>query len=277
MRVWGIILRFTNVIVQKIKNTKSPGTICQVTILLLRIYLQAWNLTSGWKTATEVQNYITKIGAVMSLAVVNKYLDFNDYVTPIKSYIDDRYYLYLTPTFNKVSRIYLQQNEAVLNDDYLGISSASKHKYFNVEKFIIDNSILPSKYISFALMLGPSKNNYSRSVFTIMGLFGSVGGVYGLLQSIWGVLVGFVSSQIMLASVFRRLYYTNKTNVDNLAINIEDRSRRVTCKPIEENKEQDLKINNTMMKRIEVRPPLEVQIDYEDNNRDQPTTDPNNK
>ena len=113
-------------------------------------------------------------------------------------------------------------------------------------------------------MLGPSKNNYSRSVFTIMGLFGSVGGVYGLLQSIWGVLVGFVSSQIMLASVFRRLYYTNKTNVDNLAINIEDRSRRVTCKPIEENKEQDLKINNTMMKRIEVRPPLEVQIDYED-------------
>ena len=105
-------------------------------------------------------------------------------------------------------------------------------------------------------MLSPNKNNYSRSVFTIMGLFGNVGGVYGLLQSVWGVLVGFVSSQIMLASVFRRLYYTNKNIQDCHTIKIDDRSRKVGNKPIEENKEHYVKTNDILMKRIESRPLL---------------------
>ena len=51
---------------------------------------------------------------------VNKYLDFNDYKTPIKSYVDDRYYYYILPSGCKLSRVYLQQNIAILNDDYFG-------------------------------------------------------------------------------------------------------------------------------------------------------------
>ena len=111
-----------------------------------------------------------------------------------------------------MSKIYLQQNEAVLHDDFFSIFSASNHKFFNVEKAIIDTYNNPLQFVGVGLMLSPNKNNYSRSVFTIMGLIGNVGGVYGLLQSVWGVLVGLVSSQILMASVFRRLYYTNKTN-----------------------------------------------------------------
>ena len=148
---------------------------------------------------------------------------------------------------SKQWRIYLQQNEAITNDDYLQIQSANRSDFFSIEKTIVDNLIFENKIIDIYLMLGPYKNTYSRSVYTVMDLLGNVGGVYGLLQSVWGIFVGVISTQIMLASVFRRLYYTNKVNFENLLVNINERSNRVFDKHIEEDKEQD-----TLNKKFEL-------------------------
>ena len=111
-------------------------------------------------------------------------MDFSDFNTPIKSYFDDRNYFYLSPTTTKYSRVYLQQNEAIMNDDYFKIRSISYANFFSIEKTIIDFADKSDKLIEISLMRSPNKNTYSRSVFTIMDLFGNVGGVYGLLQSI---------------------------------------------------------------------------------------------
>ena len=90
----------------------------------------------------------------------------------------------MTYSLAKVARIYLQQNEAILNDDYFGIQHASIHKFMNIEKTHVDTTINPSLIVGIGLMLGPNKITYSRNVFTIMELFGNVGGVYGILHSI---------------------------------------------------------------------------------------------
>ena len=121
------------------------------------------------------------------------------------------------------------------------IQPALNHQFFNIEKATFDTTASTSQFVAIALMLGPNKNTYSRSVFTIMNMFGNVGGIYGFLQSVWGILVGVVSTQIMLASVFRRLYYTDKSNFENLFIKIIDRSRRVANMPEEEIKSWNLK------------------------------------
>ena len=111
-------------------------------------------------------------------------MDFTDYNTPVKSYFDDRNYFYLTPTTSKISRVYLQQNEAIMNDDYFKIRSTSYASFFSIEKSIVDFASQSDKLIEISIMRGPNKNTYSRSVFTFMDLFGNVGGIYGLLQSI---------------------------------------------------------------------------------------------
>ena len=118
-------------------------------------------------------------------------------------------------------------------------------------------------------MLGPNKNTYSRNVFTIMNLFGNVGGVYGLLQSIWGIIVGVVSSQIMLASVFRRLYFTDKVNFENLFIKIAERSRKVTNLPIEEVKSRNVKSIFMSERQEDSKSPSWIWIDLSDNSTNQ--------
>ena len=61
-------------------------------------------------------------------------MDFTDFNTPIKSYVDDRNFFYLHSNITKISRVYLQQNEAIMDDDYLQIRSASRSNFFSVEK-----------------------------------------------------------------------------------------------------------------------------------------------
>ena len=73
----------------------------------------------------------------------------------------------------------------------------------------------------------------------------------------------------MLASVFRRLYFTNKLNYEEELITNNKTSRKVSSKPIEENKESNFKLKMMTKIKNSSRPSSEVQIDYEDNYRSQ--------
>ena len=114
-------------------------------------------------------------------------------------------------------------------------------------------------------MLSPNKNTYSRSVFTIMDLFGNVGGIYGLLQSIWGIVVGLISTQIMMSSVFRRLYYTNKVNFEHLFTIAIDRSNRIANMPEEESKGENFqsKFKSIISKKDESRSQSGIEVEIE--------------
>ena len=129
-----------------------------------------------------------------------------------------------------------------------------------------------NQFIAIALTLGPNKNTYTRSVFTIMNLFGNVGGIYGLLQSIWGILVGAVSTQIMLASVFRRLYFTNKNSFEDQLNKIVDRPRKVANMPIEEIKGKNIRSIFMSNRRDDSRSHSEIRVDLSDGTRSQRST-----
>ena len=67
-----------------------------------------------------------------------------------------------------------------------------------------------------------------------MDVFGIVGGVFQVLQSLFGVIVGLISTEVFLSSVFRRLYFTSKMDDSN---NFRQNSiifRRESTKPQEE-------------------------------------------
>ena len=175
----------------------------------------------------------------------------------------------MTSTATKVWRVYLEQNEVNLNDDYLQIQSTSPKQFFSLEKTIIDTAAASNNVVNISIFLGPNKNTYSRSVFTIMDLFGNVGGIYGLLQSIWGIIVGMVSTQIMLSSVFRRLYYTNKVNFENIFIKVMDRSKKIAQMPEEESKGENLKSKfmSILSKRDDSRSHTGIDVELDDTNK----------
>ena len=89
--------------------------------------------------------------------------------------------------------------------------------------------------------MASTRDKYERIVFSIFDLFGIVGGLYGLLSSLWGLIIGFIATQIMLSSVFRRLYFTNIFSVNEFEQEKYCRKNINANKCVEENKIDNLK------------------------------------
>ena len=149
--------------------------------------------------------------------------------TPIKQNFDDRNTFYILPSFSKQIKIYLKLSEANLNDDYLRFQESTSTKFFEVENRLEDLQILTlDSVIDIGIFIASTRDTYSRTVFSIFDLFGAIGGLYGLMSSIWGFIVGFIATHIMLSSVFRRLYFTNISNTDDCKlVNCNESKKRI--------------------------------------------------
>ena len=108
-------------------------------------------------------------------------------------------------------KIYSRLNKVTLDDDYMMIKSAKNQEFFSVDNIRNDIGAFSPDYVAEAVILLDSyRDLYQRNAFTILDLFGIIGGIFGLLTSAFGFLLSMITTQIMLSSVFRRLYYRCK-------------------------------------------------------------------
>ena len=117
--------------------------------------------------------------------------------------------------------------------------------------------------------MDPNRDLYQRKVFTILDLFGTIGGIFGLLKSALGFTIGFISSQILLSSVFRRLYYTNQQTSNQPPENV-DKDEEDSFK---EELKEDISFQTKREKKNGSKPAYEsntnlqnIDEEYDDNN-----------
>ena len=192
------------------KNYKISGNYLSNNFQYMSFSIVKW-AGSGWQPSSVINASLKKI--IVSVAIMSYYLDFNDYNTPIKTKFDDHSTFQILQSFSKELKLYLKLSEAVLDDDYFRIKSSSKTQFFEIESRLEDVQELPNDVvINFGIFLASTRDTYNRNVFSIFDLFGVVGGLFGLMSSIWSFIIGFIATQIMLSSVFKRLYFTNISN-----------------------------------------------------------------
>ena len=121
---------------------------------------------------------------VISISYFNSYMDFNDFNTPVKSYLDDRLSFYLQPNYVKYIRMYAKLSKTTLDDDYFRIRSSNEKEFFSIERFQNDGTVHTFNYFNAAIMMDPNRDLYQRTVFSILDLFGTIGGIFGLLTSL---------------------------------------------------------------------------------------------
>ena len=137
-------------------------------------------------------------------------MDFNDYSTPVKSFVDVRATFSLVSSYSKIWRINAKLNKAILDDDYLKLQSAVTKEFFTVDRIQMDiGSLAYKSFAEIGIMLDPNRDIYRRTVFTILDLSGTIGGIFGFLSSGCGFILGLITTHIMMFSIFRRLYYTS--------------------------------------------------------------------
>ena len=208
---------------------------------------------------------------------MNSYLDFNDFDTPVKSYVDDRATSYSLKSFTKYTKVFAKLNKATLNDDYFKLRSASTKEFFSTEKIQNDIGSIDTKVALQALiLLDSSRGIYQRTVFSILDLTGTLGGIFGLLTSFCGTVVTLISTQIMLASVFRRLYFMKQDGCQLVEDKVIQRPENINNPFTEEEKEKepDLRRQTNLFTRVDdsrVNSDISVQLDIQNKSVDSNT------
>ena len=121
-------------LINKIQRYKVAGNYLSNNFQYILVSLARWTGTSC-KSSAVIDSIINRV--IVTVVMFNSYLDFSDFDTPIKMYVDDSSYFYVSPAYSKFARIYLKQNEANLNDNYLKMSSTSHKTFFSTDKTIV--------------------------------------------------------------------------------------------------------------------------------------------
>ena len=109
------------------KRYKIAGNYLSNNYQFISISLKKWTGV-GCKPSALIDQVLQ--GVVVSVPTLNSYMDFNDYVTPIKSYLEDRSSFNILPSNRKIIKLYAKLNSANLNDDYLKLQSATSKGVF---------------------------------------------------------------------------------------------------------------------------------------------------
>ena len=136
------------------------------------------------------------------------YFDLDDYETPIKAYFNDKYEYYGDSNMTKEVSFYIQQNEAILNDNYLSINGQEE-----VEKFISigdyhTSTITRNPAHVFKMSLSKSDHyfSYERNVYTILDFLGDLGGIYEIFMTLGYMFVTLFTSTAFYYSILPKIY-----------------------------------------------------------------------
>ena len=152
----------------------------------------------------------------LNINFVNSYMDFDDYDTPVKTYVDDRYSYRGVPGFGKKVTMYMKENSVELSDSILGLGQTTSQEFFRIDNTVHDlHPFRERDFFEVSFVLDPQKDTYSRVVFSFFDLFGQLGGVFELMCISMGLLVGLFSKNVLLFSMFKRLYHTQTQNIQN--------------------------------------------------------------
>ena len=165
-----------------------------------------------WKSDAEIDAAIDSTNIVV--IVVNSYFDFNDFVQPIKTFLDDQFYYNLISGFTKYVDLYIRQNtverkDSIFRYEPVGISSS----FYSIETAFEKIRRIKNDNCAFALTFYKDSRtiNYDRSVFSFLDWWGLIGGVNEILAIAGQLIVGLFSGKIFAFTLLSAIYQVDMT------------------------------------------------------------------
>ena len=170
----------------------------------------------------------------------DQYFDLDDYNTPIKTYYADKYTFFGNSEFTTEATFYLQDNQAILNDNYLALNGQEE-----VKKFIsigdhqsLISKLIPNNVFKMTIQKNEEYLVYERSVYTLLDFLGDLGGIYEIFITLGFVFVTLFTCTKFYYSILPKIY-----QVDTLGCQIDHVSNE--NRRIEQTIQQSMSLNRT--------------------------------
>ena len=153
------------------------------------------------------------------VAVLSSYFDQNDYEDPIKKYVGDEDYIFLSPNRTELLDIKVQQNHAYLADNLFYNFGYKKVSYYSSDRRIYRTTDIdfdnPEGGLIIYVSLDKNSEEYERVVYTFLDMFGFIGGLFDFFFFSGFILINFVVENSFLNDISSQLYQV-RTKDENM-------------------------------------------------------------
>eukprot|EP00347_Sterkiella_histriomuscorum_P017758 403348109 len=135
------------------------------------------------------------------LRFVNQYFDFADMNNPVKSFIEDRYFIPVIPDQQKGMDIFIKKAQGKLNDNFIPFVPQQDLKFALVENFKMYTARLDyygKCFAKFSLRMDLESDLYTRQVYTFSDMLSDLGGIYSSLFALGAILTNNYKNNIGL-------------------------------------------------------------------------------
>lgn len=179
--------------------------------------------TSNWKNQSEIDSVFNDL--FITILSTNSYVDFNDFVTPIKTKMYANFYFKIDREFQKQQNLFLKLNQAKFKDSAMHIDDLKSDIFWSLGTQQSDFSMSGAKkvYFQFSIQKDSMLVKHKRYTFTLLDIIARIGGVYEILSMLVGLIWYEVSKKMYVYEMIQSLYYKTtpqKQKSSGLSMNI---------------------------------------------------------
>ena len=143
---------------------------------------------------------------------MSSYFDFNDFSSPVKSYLDDMSNISIMKDTEAYIIYKVKVNEVYDNSNIIFGTQAfsSNYNFYSIDKietFLQNFSSTINSYAVINISLDQKINQYFRSSYSFWDMLGYMGGIYGLLKALGYLIFSFIIKRQFYCSVLSELYH----------------------------------------------------------------------
>lgn len=192
--------------------------------------------------------------------MIDSFFDLDNFDKPVQTYLTQKYFYYMVADRREDVEIYIKQNQIKRLDDYTYLKGVKDNIFYTIKDQKQNSYDTGSLiYSSFSIYLDPEVQYYSRNVYTILDFFSQVGGIFSLLSSLCGLLIGFYSERMIYYTILSKCYsfdteIMNKTEREKQEIVTSRKSvyiRNPTTRMFHEDIKENNENNNVKIKENE--------------------------
>ena len=190
---------------------------------------------------TEIDSKLD--GGMLSLILINSYVDFDDYENVIKNYVDERFYYKMRKGITKEPEILIRKNFVTLNDEFFQMGQTENKDFYSAENTKTDFDLDPTNivYARMSIRMEAREDTYERTVFSIFDYTGLIGGVFEIFEVFGTLVVGYFTKKWFMFWVLSSLYQVKRDSGDSMGTEKQDDhvNQSIQQQDVQEFKEND--------------------------------------
>ena len=145
---------------------------------------------------------------------LSSYFDFNDIKNPVHQYLQDFNIYAFIPNLTQTTMYRIKRNEGTLNDDiWVGVQGkADEVDFYSVRKdnYLIGPIDQDQVFLQINFSLDVQVDQYQRTVFSFLDLFGFIGGLFQIFKMFGFIFVFYFANKSFYCSVLSKLWKTEE-------------------------------------------------------------------